>query len=356
MRRKTNVDIPPAPLQMRRAKIAAWMAVLIVVGVACVIVACGVGSATSFGFVESIQALVGNGTQGQRIIVQQLRLPRALLAFFVGGALAAAGVMLQALFQNPMADPHILGVSAGAGLGATVAMVFGIHMVGMNVLWARLGTGMISICAFAGGLAAVLLVYMLSQVGGRTSITGLLLSGVVIGTLLSAVMSLLMIFNRDKMEHVILWTMGSFSSANWTKVMWAVPLILIAMVLCWILARDMNLMLFGEAQARVMGVETRKVRLWTLALTTLMTAGAVAMSGIIGFVGLIVPHAVRLLTGPDHRVLVPFAFVGGGIFMLVMDTLARTLISPMEIPVGVLTALCGGPFFLYLLRSRKQVT
>ena len=344
-----------APLQLHRAKITVWLFVLILLGVACVVLACGVGSASSFGFGESMQALLGGGTPGQRIIVRQLRLPRALLAYLVGGALATSGVMLQALFKNPMADPHILGVSAGAGLGATFAMVFGMQLGGLNALWAGLGTGMIAVCAFTGGLLAVFLVYSISQTGGRTSTTGLLLSGVVVSTLLSSLMSIIMIFNRDKMEHVMLWTLGSFASANWSKVTWAAPLIVSGLLLCWGLGRDMNLMLFGESQARMMGVATRKVRLWVLAFTSLMTAGSVAMSGIIGFVGLIVPHITRLLTGPDHRVLIPFAFLGGGVFMLLMDTLARTLMSPLEIPVGVLTAICGGPFFLYLLRSRKQV-
>ncbi len=319
-------------------------------------VVCSVGSAnigivnslrTFFGWIPWVgEAIKGEGIPASHeIILFQLRLPRSILAFFVGGALAISGSCLQGLFKNPMADPHILGVSAGAGLGATIAIVLGLQ----NTLG---GIGAVTLLAFIGGTAAVFLVYSLSRVHGRISTAGLLLAGTAVSSLITALMSAFMIMNRNKIEQVVLWTMGSFSTVGWKQVVWGVPLMLVGMGLTYFYAKDLNILLLGDEDARHLGVDIDRIKKILLAITSLITAAAVSVSGVIGFVGLIVPHIVRLLVGPDHRILMPFSLLVGGIFLMVVDTLARTIASPLEIPVGILTAVFGGPFFLYLLRKK----
>ncbi|MGI6706808.1 MAG: FecCD family ABC transporter permease [Clostridia bacterium] len=319
-------------------------------------VVCSVGSAdigvlnslrTLFGWIPWFgEAIKGEGIPpSHEIILFQLRLPRSILAFFVGGALAISGACLQGLFKNPMADPHILGVSAGAGLGATIAIILGLqHSV--------VGIGAVTLLAFIGGTTAVFLVYSLARVRGRISTAGLLLAGTAASSLITALMSALMIMNRNKIEQVVLWTMGSFSTVGWKQVVWGVPFMLLGMVLTYFYAKDLNILLLGDEDARHLGVDIDRIKKILLAVTSLITAAAVSVSGVIGFVGLIVPHIVRLLVGPDHRFLMPFSLLIGGIFLMVVDTLARTVASPLEIPVGILTAVFGGPFFLYLLRKR----
>lgn len=280
------------------------------------------------------------------VILMKVRLPRALLAYVVGAALSVSGACMQGLFKNPMADPHILGVSSGAALGAALAMV---------LKWQSgfMGLGAVSLCAFAGGALSVLVVLSLSRVRGRMSTISLLLSGVAVSAFLSALLSGLMMLNRDKMEHIYLWTMGSFTAASWEKLAWAAPVTLVGALGLRLFARDLNALLMGEDEARTLGISVARVRLIVLGLCTLVTATAVSVSGVIGFVGLMVPHAVRMVVGPDHRAVIPVSLLAGGAYLLVMDTLARTIAMPTEIAVGVLTAAVGGPFFLYLLRRSR---
>lgn len=335
------------------SKVALYMLAAIVILFA---VACSIGSA-NIGMLESLRILwsgipfIGkllpqvNTPDSFQIILLQVRLPRAILSFLVGGALAIMGASLQGMFKNPLADPHILGISAGAGLGATIAIILGLRD-------SFAGIGSVTGFAFIGAIGAVFLVYALSRVKGRITTSSLLLAGIAVSSLVTALISALMILNRNKLEQVVLWTMGSFSTTGWTQLIWSAPLILIGALLSWFFARDLNLLLLGDEEARHLGVEIQKTKRWLLIITSFTTAAAVSVSGIIGFVGLMVPHMVRLVLGPDHRVLLPFSFLTGGCFLLLVDTLARTVASPLEIPVGILTAILGGPFFLYLLRKR----
>lgn len=291
--------------------------------------------------------LVKNPIEGSAIsIVWKIRMPRILLACIVGGALALSGASYQGLFKNPMAESFVLGVSAGAALGGTIGMILDIPGI--------LGLGGTGFMAFVGALLTTLLVYQLGRTGGRVSMTSLLLAGIAVNFMLSATISLLMIFNRQRMENIVMWTMGSFVNATWDKVLLAYITIIAGMIVTRFYARDLNILLLGEEQAKNLGVEVEKTKKILLALSSFIAAIAVSVSGIIGFVGLIIPHAVRLITGPDHRVVLPYGTIVGAIFLVIADTLARTLVSPMEIPVGIITALAGAPFFLYLLAKNRR--
>lgn len=322
------------------------MAVMLPLGIAAFLAAFLFGS-SGISLAQLPALLSGTAEQSVTTIFFSLRLPRAILAFISGGALSIAGACLQGMFKNPMADSYVIGVSSGAALGATIALTFSASL-------AFLGFGAVAILAFAGALLAVFAVYSLAKIHGKVSTFSLLLAGIAVSTLASALVYCLMILFRDRMEHVVMWTMGSFTSASWDKVMFAVPPMLVASALCMLYARDLNIMLQGDEAARHLGVDAGRVRRRLIILTTLAAACAVSTSGIIGFVGLIVPHILRLILGPDHRRLLPFSFFGGGIFLLICDTLARLILDSQEIPVGVITAVIGVPFFLVLLRRGRR--
>ena len=279
-------------------------------------------------------------------IIWQLRLPRVLTAALVGAALSLAGVAYQGLFRNPLADPYLLGVASGAGFGATLAIVFG----GSVPLLARLGVPPV---AFVFALLSVLLVYALARQGRGVPLVSLILAGVVVGSSLSALTSFVMLASREQAAGVLAWLLGSFAFSSWSKIASVLPFVLLTAVVVQASARALNLLQLGETQAAQLGLSTETFKLALLGVATLATAAAVSVSGIIGFVGLMVPHAVRLALGPDHRRLVPTAALLGALFLVLADLLARTVIAPGEIPIGVVTALVGGPFFLYLLRRQK---
>lgn len=281
------------------------------------------------------------------IIFFKIRLPRALLAFVSGGALSICGASLQGMFKNPMADSYVLGVSSSAALGATIAISFGLNL-------SFLGFGAITLLAFIFAIVNIIVVYNISKIRGKISTFTLLLSGIAMSSLCTAIMYCLMIIFRDKMEHIIMWSMGSFTSASWSKVIVGAPIMIISSLLCLLYARDLNIMLQGDLASRHLGVNTSKTRRNLIILTTIATAAAVSISGPIGFVGLIIPHIVRLIIGPDHKKLMYVSCLLGGIFLLLCDTLARVLIDNQEIPVGIITSLIGVPFFLYLLRSGRK--
>ncbi len=323
----------------------AAVSVLLPLSVAALVLGVAAGS-TGFRFEQLPLLFDPYANDTAALILKNIRLPRALLSYLVGGGLAVAGCCLQGVFKNPMADSHILGVSSGAGFGAAVAMSFGISA-------SVLGLGSIAVCAFIGGITCVIIVCAVSRVNARTSIAALLLAGIAASALFSALTSGVMLLNRDKMEKVLLWTMGSFASAEFTRLIFAAATVLPSSLICMFFARQLNIMLLGEEDARLLGVDTARVTRVLLALTTLIAAASVAVAGIIGFVGLMVPHILRLITGPDHRVLLPSSFLGGGVFLCLVDMLSRSVAPPLEIPVGVLSAVCGVPFFFYLLRRRN---
>ena len=306
---------------------------------------------TGFKFREFFDYLF-HGISGAEVILFKIRLPRALLSYLVGGGLAVAGCCLQGVFKNPMADSHILGVSAGAGFGAAACIALGFGGAGFGL--SAFGLGSVALGALAGGIFAVLLVTQFARVGRRTSASALLLAGVAVSSFFTALTSGIMILHRESMEQVVYWTLGSFSSASFEKVRFAALLILPCAALCMLFARPLNIMLLGEEDARMLGVDTVRTTRALVILTTLLAAGCVSVSGIVGFVGLMLPHILRLMTGPDHRLLLPCSFLGGGVFLCLADTLARSLFPPLEVPVGVLSALFGVPFFLYLLRRQSK--
>ncbi|MCB2293302.1 iron chelate uptake ABC transporter family permease subunit [Clostridium algoriphilum] len=281
------------------------------------------------------------------IILLNLRLPRILLACLVGAALSVVGTSYQGIFKNPMADPFILGVSSGAALGATITMVFlkEIHFFGMS---------MIACSAFIGAIITTFLVYNVARVGIKVPVVTLLLAGVALNYLLSAIISLMMTFNRDNIEEIVMWTMGSFSTAGWSDVILLSIITVPSILFIAVFSRDLNIMLLGEDSARSLGIDVNGFKKYIFVISTLMVAVVVSVSGIIGFVGLIVPHAIRMIFGPDNRVVIPFSALFGAIFLIICDTLARVVLPPSEIPVGIITSIFGVPFFIFLLYKAKK--
>ncbi|MBU5485627.1 iron chelate uptake ABC transporter family permease subunit [Clostridium sp. MSJ-11] len=282
-----------------------------------------------------------------KLIILNLRLPRIILAALIGAGLSLVGCVFQAIFKNPMADPYILGISSGSALGASIAIT-----LGLNITF--LGLNGVTSFAFTGAMLTTLLVYSIAKTGTKLPTNTLLLAGVSVSFLLSSIISLIMIFNREQVEQIIFWTMGSLNSANWKAVLSLLPFILIGGFLIFIFSKDLNVMLTGDDTASSLGVEVDKVKKILLVISSVIIAACVSVSGIIGFVGLIIPHMIRIIVGPDHRVLLPFTALGGGIFMIISDTLARTLAPPAEIPVGAITSIFGAPYFIYLLIKNKK--
>lgn len=282
-------------------------------------------------------------SQAQETIVIQIRLPRILLGVLVGASLASAGTAMQGLFKNPMADPYVIGISSGGALGAVIAIVLRLSLLALPV------------SSFIGALLAALLVYRISKVGDKVPVPTLLLSGIATAAFLSAITSFIMYIAGESLHQIIFWLMGGLSTSSWDKViMVSLPLIS-GIVTLSIYARELNIMLLGDEEAQSLGVEVEKLKKISIAISALLAGVAVSISGIIGFVGLIIPHIVRLIVGPDHRILIPASALMGGIFIVLTDTLARTIISPAEIPVGIITAFFGAPFFVYLLQKRKRL-
>lgn len=278
------------------------------------------------------------------VVVFDVRLPRILTAALVGGGLAMCGVVFQGILLNPLADPYTLGVSAGAAFGASLAILLNIHL---------LGTYSIPLFAFVGAACTLLVVIYLSSSAEGWSSNNLILSGIIVAAILSAGISFLKYVADEQVAVIIFWLMGSFGSKTWTDVALTLIFIGIGFIVFVYYSRDLNLMSLGNRTASSLGVETRKVTLILLSTASLVAAICVSVSGIIGFVGLLIPHMMRLLTGPDNRRLVPVAMLSGGILLLCADTITRAVL-PSEIPIGVLTALIGGPFFCYIFWKQQK--
>ena len=345
-----------ATSQTRRRSYRLVMTALVAALAAAVVTAAVVGAAgLSVGqALRALAGLIGHGTEATgdypdwapRLLLD-LRLPRIVLALVVGAALSTAGASFQGIFRNPLAEPYLLGVSAGAALGATIAIV-----------WkplTSLGIYTLPLLAFAGAVLAAFLVYRVATIGGHTSASSLLLSGVAVGSTLTAITSFLMVATERDLHTVVVWLMGGLTTATWTKIYITLPVVLAGFVYILSMSRRMNLLLMGEERARELGIDSRRTRRNLMVAASLTTAAAVAFSGLIGFIGLMVPHIMRLLVGPDHRRLLPASALFGALLLLAADTVARTAMAPAEIPVGIITAAVGGPFFLYLLRARKGI-
>jgi len=283
-------------------------------------------------------------------IIFQIRLPRVIGGVLVGAALATAGALFQGLLRNPMADPYIIGTSAGAALGATIAMMLPVNL-------AFLGFGLVPVAAFCGALGTVIVVYNLARVGGKTPIISMLLAGFVISSLLAAIMAFLMLMS-DRLNlnlHLVYsFLMGRISVTNWGQIAVIAPLVIGGIIGARFFAFHLNAFSLGEEGAAYLGIEVERDKILILALGSMLTAAAVSISGLVGFVGLVVPHAVRLSLGPDHRLLLPASALAGGTFVVIADLIARTLLAPIIIPVGVVTAVVGAPFFIYLLRHTRR--
>jgi iron complex transport system permease protein len=279
------------------------------------------------------------------MIITGIRLPRILMAGAVGTALGVAGATYQGLFRNPLADPYLIGVAQGAALGA---------VVGFILPWTFGGSYLIPIIAFLGAIASVSVVYFIARVGKTLPMTTLILAGVAIGSLLMSLTSYLTMISADKVHGILSWLMGNFSTINWDQLGLISPYILIGVGVIFFFAKQLNVMQLDEEQAQQLGINVERTKIILLAAATLITAVAVCFVGTIGFVGIIVPHAIRLIWGPDHRLLLPLSAIAGAILMILADTASRTMIAPTEIPVGVITAFIGAPFFLFLLRRKKK--
>lgn len=281
-------------------------------------------------------------------ILFQIRLPRVLMGFLVGGTLAIVGATLQALLRNALADPYVLGVSSGAALGVALAMLLGLGTIAAVV-------SVLPLWGFAGGLMALILIYRLAQSHGRLPIHSLLLAGVILNAMLTAlIMFITSIMDPARSAGLMAWLMGSLTPQNWPGLAGIAVYLTAGVLFLLCQAPGLNVLTQGEDQARSLGIDTERMKRRLYVLTALLTGGVVSVSGMIGFVGMVIPHAVRMAIGSDHRLLMPASAFVGGMFLVLSDTVARTAFAPAEIPVGVVTALAGGPFFLYLLLWRKD--
>jgi iron complex transport system permease protein len=281
-------------------------------------------------------------------IILDCRLPRIILAGLVGAVLGVAGATYQGLFRNPLADPYLIGVAQGAALGAVIGFLLPFGWQGASV-------NLVPLLAFGGALAAVAVVYFLARVGKTLPMTTLILAGVALGAFLASITSYLMLISGEQLHGIVFWLMGGFSLSDWGQVRTVLPYIVVGIIVIWLYARPLNVMQLDEEQAQQLGINVERVKIILLAAASLITAAAVSFCGLIGFVGIIIPHIVRLIWGPDHRFLLPLSTLVGAIFLILADTAARTVMMPSEIPVGVITAFLGAPFFLYLLRQKKRI-
>lgn len=280
-------------------------------------------------------------------ILFQIRLPRVAITALIGAALAASGSTYQGLFRNPLADPYLVGVASGAGLGATLAIAFNLHTT-------PLGLGAIPVAAFIGAVTTVGIVMLSAQVGRTTPVSTMLLAGVAIGAFTTAFTTIIMLRDPDGMRRAFSWLLGGYNGGGWDPFFVTLPYLIIGLAILIFNARALNVLQLDEEQARQLGINVERLKFILVAAATLITAAAVAFGGLVGFVGLIVPHILRMLGGHDYRRLIPLSAIGGAAFLIFADIIARTIIAPAELPVGVVTALAGAPFFVFLLRQLKR--
>lgn len=336
----------------RHASRTVWLTVVLVIAlVAAAVLSMGVGvsrqspSQVLSALSDGARSLVTGShypADETHTIVLDLRLPRLLLAILVGVCLAVSGAVMQAVFQNSLAEPYILGVSSGAAFGAMVSIAIASTAVASILS--------LPVLAFAGGLAVVFLVYALAQRGGRVQTGTLLLTGIAIGSLVSATTSFLMMVRNEDLRTVLFWLLGGLSGRGWDDLKMILPAAIVGVVCAMVAVRPLNLLLLGDETAASLGLNLQLSKRLLLTLASLLAATAVAVSGIVAFVGLVVPHVTRLLVGPDHRRLIPLAALLGALLMVLADTAARTILMPAELPIGIITSALGCPFFLYLLR------
>lgn len=326
---------------------------------ASVIFSAGTGSA-GIGFVDSFRILLSKVPLLNRLfdisslpdtystIIFSIRLPRIIASLLCGTGLSVCGVVFQGMFRNPMADPYVLGISSGAVLGAAIAFVTGTQAALFHI-------GLVPLYSFIGALAATTAVYLIAQKGGRLVTNTLILSGIAIGFLCSSFISLIIVASRDQAQRIIFWTMGSMTGSSWQTVTVMLPFILIGSIVLILNGKNLNILSTGDETAVSLGINAALLKKLLLIVASMITAISVCFCGTIGFVGLIVPHAVRFITGPNHKRLMPVSALTGAIFLILCDTAARTIFAPTELPIGIITSLLGVPFFISLLiRSKRK--
>jgi iron complex transport system permease protein len=285
----------------------------------------------------------------EETVLVQIRLPRVLSAMIVGFALSVAGTVFQCIFRNPMADPYVVGVASGAGFGASLAIVLGVGLPFISVVYS------IPLMASIGAILTMFLVYAIARTGSELPVLRLLLTGVAVGSFFSALMSVMMVLAGEDLFIVYMWLLGGFSLSGWEHVKVVAIVVIVGFIVLYAFVRDFNIMLLGEEQAIQLGVEVEKVKKIVFIVASTITAVAVSIGGIIGFIGLIIPHITRILVGPDHRILLLSSALTGAIVLVLCDTLARSIIRPAVLPTGVITTLLGIPFFIYLLKSTGKI-
>ena len=335
----------------RRLKIAAWTLTVIAVALAVAAVTFGRAGIEVGDVLAVIQgkllgdaSLYGHLNAAKEAIVWDIRLPRVICALLVGGGLAVAGVVFQALLMNPLADSYTMGVSTGAAFGASIAIYLNIFAAG-NLP--------VTLFAFGGALLTLGIVMSIARVGGYMSSANLVIAGIIVSSILSAAISMIKSMAGEQVSAIVVWLIGSLAAKTWEHCAYGLPLVLLATFVCYYYAEDLNVLSLGDREARNLGIDGSRLRNILLAAGALLTAVCVAIGGIIGFVGLIVPHMLRMIVGSDNKALIPLCALTGGILLLISDTFARTVMN-VEIPVGVLTTLLGGPFFVYIFRLRNK--
>ncbi|MFT2008017.1 FecCD family ABC transporter permease [Pontibacter sp. 13R65] len=292
-------------------------------------------------------------TRQQEVVLLSIRLPRLVLGMVVGGALGVAGASLQGLFRNPLVEPGLIGVSSGAALFAVVAIIFGGSLTGIGALLA--GPVMLPVAAFAGGLLTTLLTYKLGQREGKVDITILILAGIAINALAGALIGLCVYYADDAaLRSFTFWNMGDLGGATWSRLGVALPMLLLPVLFLTQLGNPLNALALGESEAYHLGVKVERVKYSVILLSSMAVGAAVSLTGIIGFVGLVVPHILRMAFGPDHRLVLPGAVLTGAVVLVLSDLFSRTVVSPSELPIGIVTAMLGGPFFIWILINAKN--
>lgn len=366
-----------SPLTEHRAMTRAWMAdhaagdrsarAMLTIALLAVLLAAtclfsitaGASDASAWSVLHSWLAPIPGGdglvlSDSERIIVTEIRMPRVALGLLIGAALAVSGAVMQGLFRNPLADPGIVGVSAGAGLGAVSIIVLG--STALAPFTAALGIYALPLAAFCGGLASTLVLYRVSTRQGRTSVATMLLAGIALGALAGALTGMLIFVADDRqLRDLTFWQLGSLAGATWTKVAAVSPIILLTLAVSPFLARGLNALSLGEATASHLGVPVQRFKYLSIFIVAAATGASVAVSGGIGFIGIVVPHLLRLLIGPDNRYLLPASALLGACLLLLADAVSRTIVAPAELPIGIVTATAGAPFFLWILLRRRGI-
>ncbi len=310
---------------------------------------------------EILLARLGSGPaelldSREALVVLNIRMPRLLLGALVGAALAISGALMQGLFRNPLADPGLVGVSAGAGLAAAATIVLGDRLLAGMGMGIKLPFAALPFGAFFGGLISTLALYLIATREGRTSVATMLLAGVALGALAGSLTGLLAYISDDRqLRDLTFWSMGSLGGASWSKLSVVAPIVLPLLVAVPFLARGLNALMLGEAEAFHLGIPVQRIKAMAVVLVALSVGASVAAAGVIGFVGIVVPHLIRLLIGPDHRLLLPLSAIGGATLLVGADIVARLIVVPAELPIGIVTAFIGAPFFLWLLLRRGRI-